>query len=119
MAIKEDSILADGNGVELPSPDSMTVGDEILWSANTGRVTSGKMMGTVIAEKETVSINWGILTKAAMEKIEERIPKGYIKMYILGNLYEVYRGTLTKEVLGYIGDGIFYYKSASTDVVER
>lgn len=30
-----------------------------------------------------------------------------------------YRGTLTKEVLGYIGDGIFYYKSASVSIIQK
>ena len=77
------------------------------------------MVGTAIAEKQTVTINWGILTKAEIKKIETNIPKGFIKLYFLGEELEVYRGTLTKEALGYIGDGIFYYKSASTDIVER
>ena len=30
-----------------------------------------------------------------------------------------YRGTLTKEHLGSIGDGNYYYKSVSVDVIQR
>lgn len=119
MALIEKSVLADSTGDELPSPVSMSVGEEIIWSENTGRVSSGKAMGTAIAEKQTVSIGWGILTKSEIEKIESKMPKGFIKLYVFGKLYEVYRGTLTKEALGYIGDGKFYYRSASVDIVER
>lgn len=119
MALIKESILADAAGEELPSPVSMSVGEEIVWSENAGRTSNARMVGTVIAEKKTVSLAWGVLSKKEIQEIEKRIPKGFIKVYILGELYEVYRGTLTKEVLGYIGDGIFYYKSASTDIIQR
>ena len=119
MAVGEKSILADASGVELPSPVSMSVGNEIIWSSNTGRVSSGLMLGTVITEKKTVSVGWGMLTESQINEIEKRMPKGFIKMYILGTLYTVYRGTLNKELKGYIGDGILYYQSATTDIVER
>lgn len=113
------SILAAEDGTELPAPVSMAVGKETLWSANTKRTTSGRTVGTVIAEKDTVSLNWGVLTKTQMNVIENKIPKGFVKLRIFGELYEVYRGTLNEEALGYIGDGVFYYRSASTDIVER
>lgn len=119
MALKKDSILANASGVELPSLVSMSVGEEIVWSKNAGRTSNARMVGTVIAEKKTVSLAWGVLNESEIRQIEEEIPKGFTKMYILGTLYEVYRGTLTKEVLGYIGDGILYYKSASTDIIQR
>lgn len=117
--ISAESILASAAGEELPSPVALSIGDEVIWSENTGRTSSGYAVGTAIAEKKTVTITWGILSKAEIEKIEAAIPKGFIKIYILGQMYEVYRGTLTKEVMGYIGDGIFYYRNASTDIVER
>lgn len=119
MALSKKSILADEAGEELPSPVAISVGDEIIWSANAGRVSSGLMLGTMIAEKKTVSISWGILTSAEVKDLESKIPAGFIKLHILGQLFSVYRGTLNKEVLGYIGDGTFYYRSASTDIIER
>ena len=103
----------------MPSPVAISVGDEIIWSSNAGRVSSGLMLGTMIAEKKTINISWGILTHAEVEILKKKIPAGFIKMHILGQLYSVYRGTLNNEVLGYVGDGILYYRSASTDIVER
>ncbi len=119
MALKKNSILADEAGEELPSPVAISVGDEIIWSSNAGRVSSGLMLGTMIAEKKTINISWGILTHAEVEILKKKIPVGFIKLHILGQLYSVYRGTLNNEVLGYVGDGILYYRSASTDIVER
>ncbi len=119
MALKKNSILADEAGEELPSPVAISVGDEIIWSANAGRVSSGLMLGTIIAEKKSVNISWGILTDAEARILERKIPAGFIKLHILGQLYSVYRGTLNKEALGYVGDGIFYYRSATTDIIER
>lgn len=61
MQLSSKSILADTSGAELPAPVSMSIGDEIIWSENTGRTSSGCAVGTVIAEKQTVNITWGIL----------------------------------------------------------
>lgn len=119
MALIKNSILADGQGIELPSPVTITVGDEIIWSANAGRVSSGLMLGTVIAEKKTVSVTWGILKKSEVADIQRRFPAGFVSAYFLGEHYTIYRGTLTTELLGYIGDGILYYRSASTDIIEK
>ena len=41
-------ILWSGN-TTLPAPTEITVNDEIIWSSNTGRSTSGEMIGDVIA----------------------------------------------------------------------
>lgn len=115
----ENSILATEAGTELPTPVAISTGKEVIWSANTGRTASGRMVGTVLAEKETVTITWGVLTKAEFNSIEQKMPSGFIKIKVFGDTLEVYRGTLNAEALGYIGDGIFYYRSASTDLVER
>ena len=32
---------------------------------------------------------------------------------------EAYRGTLTKEHYGYLGDGNYYYRTVSVDVIQR
>lgn len=119
MAISANSILADATGEELPAPVAITIGEEIIWSSKTGRTASGKMVGKAIAEKETVNITWGVLTKQEIRQIEEKMPKGFIKVYVMGDLMEVYRGTLNKEAIGKLSDGLFYFKSASTDIVER
>ena len=46
------AFLLRAGGIDLPAPVSMSVGDEILWSSDTGRALDGTMLGDVIAEKE-------------------------------------------------------------------
>lgn len=111
-------------GVELPSPVKLTSSDEIIWSANTGRSTeSGKMIGDVIANKKTVDLEWGILTEAQMKVITTRLASGFFPFTYRddGAVLTItsYRGTIKKEHLGYIGDGTYYYKSASVSIIQQ
>lgn len=61
------------NGVDMPTPvvDGVQITEEKIWSANTGRVSSGKMVGSVIAVKRTITITWPTLTAAQAKKIRE------------------------------------------------
>lgn len=97
--------------------------DEIIWSANTGRTTSGKMIGTVIAEKKNVEIAWSMLTDDQVKAIKSNFTAGFFTMcfHDAGEDLEIkgYRGTLSKEHLGYIGDGIYYYKTATLSFVQQ
>ena len=36
-------------GIVLPSPVSLTINDELIWSEETGRTLSGLMVGEIIA----------------------------------------------------------------------
>ena len=62
-------ILWSGSTV-LPSPVSISVNDQIIWSANTGRSASGSMIGDVVAEKKDIAIKWGILTETELAAIK-------------------------------------------------
>lgn len=110
-------------GTVLPSPVTIKSSEEVIWSSRTGRSTaSGKMIGDVIAEKKTVDIEWGVLTEAEMKTIQNALVSGFFtfSLYDCGTVtITVYRGTLEKEHLGYIGDGTYYYKSATVSVIER
>ena len=115
-------ILWSGSTV-LPSPVSISVNDQIIWSANTGRSASGSMIGDAVAEKKDVAIKWGILTEAELAAIKKIMVAGFFPISFHDDGIDLtittYRGTLTKEVLGYIGDGIFYYKSASVSIIQK
>lgn len=115
-------ILKSGSTV-LPSPTSISVNDEIIWSSDTGRLIDGTMAGDVIAEKKTISIKWGILTEADVALIKNTLAAGFFPFTFrddgISITIESYRGTLTKQHLGYIGDGIYYYKSVSVDIIQR
>ena len=63
------------NGVAMPDPalEGVTITTEKVWSANTGRTASGKMVGSVIAKKTTIKIKWPVLTPEQVSKIEAAV----------------------------------------------
>lgn len=107
----------------LPSPVQITVNDEIIWSSSTGRAVSGEMIGDIVAEKKNVSIKWGVLTESELALIKQVLIAGFFPISFHDDGIDItiktYRGTLTKEQLGYIGDGVFYYRSASVSIVQK
>lgn len=109
--------------IVLPAPVSISVNDELLWTSDTGRLMNGMMMGEVIAEKKTASIKWEFLTEKDIVLIKQGITIGFFPITFRDDgidlTIEAYRGTLTKEQIGKLGDGIFWYRSAAVDIIER
>lgn len=117
------SFTLKAGGVALPAPVSITDSDQTIWSANTGRTSSGQMVGTVVAEKKTFTIKWGVLTDTEVALIKKHMPTGFFDLTIRNadgeKTHTVYRSALEKEVLGYMGGGGFYYRSLSVTLVEQ
>lgn len=115
-------ILQSGD-MKLPAPVSMKINDEIIWSSDTGRTLNAYMIGEAIAEKKTISLQWSFLTEQEIVLIKSIMTVGFFPITFRddGNLITMdsYRGTLSKEVMGDIGDGYYWYKSANVDVVQR
>lgn len=115
-------ILKSGD-VVLPAPVAISVNNEIIWSSDTGRLLDGTMSGDPVAEKCTVSIKWGILTENEVKLIRSRLIAGFFPFTFRDDgidiTIEAYRGTLSKEQMGYIGDGIFYYRSVAVEIIQR
>lgn len=109
--------------VNLPAPIKMSVSDEIIWSADTGRTLDGTMMGDIVAEKKNISIEWAWLTEQEAMLIKYNLVAGFfpLSFHDLGAdiTIEAYRGTMSKDVAGKIGDGNFYYKSVAVDIIQR
>ena len=109
--------------ITLPAPEKVTVNDEIIWSSNTGRAASGMIIGDIVAEKKNISITWGILTESELVLIKQVMIAGFFPFSFRDDGIDFtissYRGTLTKEQLGDVGDGIFYYRSASVTVIQK
>ncbi len=112
-------------GTALPAPVEINCSGELIWSANTGRTASGSMVGTVIAGKETFEVTWGVLTAEEVRRIEAAVTVdgGFFNLELNENgattKIHCYRGPIAKKVLGYIGDGVFYYRSVSVTFVEK
>ena len=109
--------------VSLPSPVKMTVKDEIIWSADTGRTLDGTMMGDVVAEKKNLGLEWAWLTEEDAALIKNKLVAGFFPITFRDYGTEItidsYRGTISKEVGGYLGDGKFYYKRITVDIIQR
>lgn len=113
----------EANGVLLPSPTAVTVSDELIWTADTGRTQSGRMAGGIVAEKKTVNVKWDFVTAPEMKKIKKNLPGGFFKIKFVDGGEDktlvVYRGTIGRESMGGVGDGIDRYRNISVDLVER
>jgi hypothetical protein len=120
--MKNGEILKSGSTV-LPAPTALTVSDEIIWSSDTGRTLAGRMVGDVVAEKKNLSIKWEYLTDTEVKLIKSRMIAGFFPFTFHDDGVDItissYRGTLAKEHLGNIGDGNYWYKSVSVDVIQR
>lgn len=107
----------------LPAPVSISVNDELIWTADTGRLMDGTMAGDVVAEKKTVSIKWGVMPESDIVLIKKGIIIGFFPVTFRDDGVDMtitaYRGTLSKEHIGPLGDGIYWYRSASVDLIER
>ena len=66
------------NGVTVKEPKlgGVSVTDEPIWSSNTGRSSTGKMIGDIIATKTTIEIAWPPLSFSEMSKIRNAILSG-------------------------------------------
>lgn len=116
------------NGVQMPTPalEGLTISSEKIWSANTGRTSSGKMAGTIVAIKTTVSIKWPPLTMAEVAVIEAAVsdkdnPFAAMKYTdMTGKTVEktMYFGTPSYTVYSW-ANGLQIIKDISVDGIER
>lgn len=115
-------ILKAGN-VELPAPTSIKIDDEIIWSSDTGRALDGTMIGDIVAEKKNLSITWGVMPECDMLLIKNNLVAGFTPVTFhddgLDITINTYRSTLSKEAIGRLSDGIYWYRSVSTQIIQQ
>ncbi len=98
--------------------------DELLWSEGTGRAaTTGQMVGSVVARKQSYTLEWGVLTASQYATVRGVAGSGFVSLVITvdgATLADctVYRGKVDGELLGVIG-GTTYYKGVTLELVER
>lgn len=71
----EWEIKVDGSWKSMPNPKSsgITITDEPVWSSSTGRDTSGKMQGNIVAWKTTIDIDLPPLSFADSKTVRDAI----------------------------------------------
>lgn len=97
-----------------------------IWSKNTGRTASQKMMGTILAIKQEYTIEWPPLTQCEQELIESLVSnesKPFVTMQLRrpnGTVWtrEVYFGTPSFTEWDWI-DGQWKSTNNTVDAIER
>lgn len=103
---------------------SLSRGSELLWSEGTGRAAaSGLMVGSVVAEKQTYTLTWGVIDQAAYNALIAAFPPGFFAFRVVndGNVLAdimAYRSTVSGEHIGTHG-GKSWWRGVSVDIVER
>ena len=111
---------------KMPAPITVNFTNNKLWSSNTGRTASGKMVGDIIGIKKTISLTWQGLKPAETEKINRfvsSIGKSFFKVKILDETFSektctVYASDPAYEVLGW-DENRRIVKNLAVDLVEQ
>ncbi len=114
------------NGVTMPTPalQGVTLSSNKVWSADTGRTSSGKMVGTLVAVKAKIEIKWPPLTFAQVALIEAAVsgdafvPVQYTDMSGTTVTKTMYFGTPSYTQYSWC-DGVCYVTDVSVDGVEQ
>ncbi len=57
----------------MPKQGGITVTEEPIWAGNTGRSSTGKMVGDIVAWKTTIAVTWPPLSFAAAKTLRDAI----------------------------------------------
>lgn len=116
-----------GDGVLLPSPSSISIGDELVWSSNTGRSVTAEMIGDIIANKSTLTITWRMLSYSAINIIKNNvsdISNPFKNVTLKTNTGDVllsftgYRSTLAIDSIFTVGKEV-YASTITTDIIQQ
>lgn len=116
-------------GTTLPSPVALRTSDEIIWSSNTGRTTdTGKMIGDIVAKKQTIEVEWGVLTRAELNTVKSAVNGSAffnVKLELVtgsstSTLADItcYHSEVPAEVVGVLG-GVLYYRGARVSLIQQ
>ena len=115
------------NGVTLPTPahNGVTIAREKIWSSDTGRTASGKMVGNIVAQKTTIKLTWPPLTLAQTALIEQAVSSNTEFFTVKFNdasgtrqTMTMYAGTPTYTQFSW-ANGIQYVTDVAVDLIER
>lgn len=124
MATISDLVV---NGVTLPAPalNGVTISREKIWSANTGRTASGKIVGTIVAQKTTLRLKWPPLTLSQAALIHQAVSSGTeffpVSFTDAGGVRRsltMYAGTPTYTQYSW-KDGLQYVVDVAVDLIEQ
>lgn len=116
-------ILKIGN-IAMPQPamNGFTVKPEKIMSKNTGRSSSGEMVGDIVATKLTISIKWPPLTESEVSTIAKAITPAFFDVNFRNPITKTqetrrfYSGSLT---IPFYSEALDMYSGVSLDIIEK
>lgn len=66
-------MVINGVTVAAPKQGGVSITDEPIWASNTGRSSTGKMVGDIVAWKTTVAVTWPPLSFSESKKLRDAI----------------------------------------------
>lgn len=116
-------ITIDSTTLPTPALEGVTVSREPIWSANTGRSSTGKMLGTIVANKTTIKVKWPPLTLAQAQSIENAVKKDFFTVTLKRDSSTVFTGTMYAGAPSYriysVASGMPYAIDMAVDLIER
>ena len=92
-------VLYNGSWVSLPTPTNVEYGRHNIWSKNTGRTASQKMVGDIIARKRDFKFTWDKLMFSELELIDRILnAKPFFKMRV----FDPHKFSSTLELTVYV-----------------
>lgn len=130
MANKQPHLEYYANGVLLPSPTNLSEGRNKIWSDNSGRSVTAKMIGDILAKKKKFSITWECLKHSQLQIIEDNlstIEHPFINFRIQNSETKedycdimIYDGTLNIDYgSAYFYDGELTYPKVTDELVQQ
>lgn len=130
MANNQPHLEYYANGVLLPSPTNLSRGDNKIWSDNTGRSVTAKMIGDILAEKQKFSITWECITHSQLQIIKNNlstIEHPFVSFRIQNSETKddycdimIYDGTLNIDYgSAYFYDGELMYLKVTDELVQQ
>lgn len=101
-----------------PALNGVTESFEKIWSKNTGRVTTGKMTGDIIAVKLKLQVKYPILSTAQRNKLNNAIKDAFFTVKYQGITYKMYAGTPTYPLYSTV-DSLPRYTGIGVDLIEQ
>ena len=73
MPLRIDEIKINGSKIPVPDENGFRRTKNKIWSSNTGRSASGKMLGDIVAVKYTLEFSWSKLTAQEVKDLESAV----------------------------------------------
>lgn len=112
-------------GIAMPAPkaEGVTIDREKIWSSNTDRTASGKMVGDLVAIKYKLKIQWPPLTMAQAKLIDDAVSAPFFTVRFTdqsgtAQTITCYAGTPSYTQYSW-AEGIQYVTGVTVDLVEQ